>query len=211
MNMQKFIEDGERQGHLMALYSYNQCHECRKVFHEPGWDAVEQSWRVPRECPDCKAKWDVQRLWLSLLPMDWLEALYTHPLDEPRDLNMASIIWCATCEILLERVLVTILAGKTDDERLVDYVLKQATGAERMKHCYSALTGKTISDVCEAKGQTPFYEAWERVREARNRVAHGRILPPNEVSKYSPKKEDLEEMRRHMLAAFVVVNNEGLT
>ncbi|MGI8978256.1 MAG: hypothetical protein ACR2FY_03425 [Pirellulaceae bacterium] len=140
-----------------------------------------------------------------MIAHDWIEVIYSYPIDSPHGQNVLAVMSCAMAEVMMEDLLKNILFHQSARYEHIEILLDLHEGRNRQLQLFKKLCGSALKESLNSLKMVDFYDAWERITLSRNKFVHG--TPPGNQYRDFPAAEDLETVRTKILAAFCALHN----
>ncbi len=175
--------------------------QCLRLVRDPNHTLVAPS----EKCPLCGQSGTCRRGWPSSFGYLWMQTLNEHKVDGEPDRYFLVLMLCACAEHLLGELDQSILRHQGAKGEHIDILLDLCDGRRRLLELFKNLTGKSFEKASADVSHQRFWEAWSRLTETRNHIAHG--VPPVPGLKTAPQNADTELVRDTMLDLFAALHN----
>lgn len=184
----------------MFISTYVKCPTCNCIVY----DALFELMAIKEPCPNCRKTDEFREMWPSLFGAQWMTTISQHPLEDPIDKNMLSVMLCSAAELLMEDFLKEMLFHQKAIRGHIEIILEAHEGRWRRIGLFKRLCGISLKEALNELNLRDFHDAWEEIAVSRNNFVHGEH--PTK-SRKTPELDKLQLVRNKMLEAFYLLHN----
>ena len=158
---------------LLDRLTYVACPSCERLL-EDGGDLDLQAYELTA-CPKCGASGEARLVWptASLIALDIVDR---EPEGEFGEVVAVHCVFLAAAlEAMIQWTLATGLRRSMAPGVIVEALMSRVTGRQRSLSLYKELVGRSAKQVLAEAAGGEWFDAWNEVVAARNRIAHGGV------------------------------------